>query len=119
MKTFVVESSQGTLEANAETGRVVSNNSHYDGKYRSMQKHARITCFDVGEFCKTYPGRELAGTVDILDLGYWYVMDGANGYSEPEHEWRREFGPLAPGGQAAGFVLPGAVAAVIFGEGAK
>lgn len=69
-----VNSSNGTLVANAESGDVVR--ADFDGP--------EILRFDFDEWRKHYR-RGLPDELDILDVGYWY----RGGYQPPELHYRQ------------------------------
>ena len=101
MKTFTVESSWGTLVADAATGDVLVEHSHYRpechrpaGDGGGPTSIANIFRFDVGEWRRAYPTEPLEGeTLDILDLGYWQNRTPWAGYvyEPPEESWRSDF----------------------------
>lgn len=81
-KTFGVFGSQGSFEADVETGCVVRYDTE-DADYLSIAK------FDVNEWKSAYPDEDLEGmNLDILDIGSW---DKAGNYGGPELDWRAEF----------------------------
>lgn len=64
MKTFIAKSSLGTITANAETGDVISVNSHKESYLND------IKTFDLKRY-KEYYKREIKNTIDIIYLGFW------------------------------------------------
>ncbi|MES0134464.1 hypothetical protein NKJ88_05775 [Mesorhizobium sp. M0016] len=60
MSHISVSGSWGTILANAETGAVL----------KAPADYSDIVKFDLDEHTKAH-GKPTAGTVDILDLGYW------------------------------------------------
>ncbi len=102
MKTFTVESSWGTIVANAETGDVIVAESRYhpdchkpDGEGGGPTSIANIYRFDVAEWLASHKRSAILDgeSIDILDLGYWQNRTPWAGYVyEPSAEsWRYEF----------------------------
>lgn len=69
-----INSSNGTLVANAESGDVVR--ADFDGP--------EILRFDFDEWRRRYQCN-LPDELDILDVGYWYK----GGYQPPEEDFRQ------------------------------
>lgn len=56
--------------------------------------HRKIYKFDVEEFKKRYG--HLDPQIDILDIGYWTIVDGKDHFEPPVQEWRDEHRPIKP-----------------------
>ncbi len=79
-RILIVNSSNGHLKVDKQTGSVMQ--CIMDGE--GIDKIKR---FDLQEWKKYYPDKELPDSIDILDLGYWN-KDGS--YEEPVYDWRNE-----------------------------
>lgn len=85
-KLIAINSSNGTLMIDSETGEVSVEESDYDN-----DDLRQIVRFDLDEWRKEYPGEECEGG-DILDFGYWSKReDGEWIYEPPVEEWRKEW----------------------------
>lgn len=89
--TFDVTSSHGTIIAEKATGKVVKMNLNCDCHTTGEACINRIVRFDVIEWCLAWEEKEMADSVDILDLGYWDKPKKQEVYVEPAHDWRQEF----------------------------
>jgi hypothetical protein len=80
---FTVHGDHGELEVH-QTGRLVSPLLHntYDDFI--------ILRFDVAEFLSYYGYKQVPSSVDILDIGYWYMVEGClEAYEPPESDYRQ------------------------------
>lgn len=88
MKTFEVTGSHGTLTVDCQTGRVLDyQHDDDDSEYSNIER------FDLEEW-RSYYGKELVSSIDILDLGFWYYPNKLVRwpvYGGPEQDWRNEF----------------------------
>lgn len=82
--TVEVVSTNGELEIDPNTG-VIRVNNFKDGTLIP-------TKFDVEEWHKFYPNDSLANarTINILDIGYWYMRDQHFGYEPPREDFRNQ-----------------------------
>lgn len=85
MKTLIVTSSNGTLEVNKVTGKILHRDITEPGN--GLEE---ITQFDLGEWVKEYE-KEVPDELDILDLGYWYRVpeEFDERYEFPVEDWRQ------------------------------
>lgn len=89
MKYLTAMSSHGEIVADAETGIVLNlnrlnlSNESWGHRYIPVQ-------FDLSEWHRRYPGEKLPRSLDILDLGYWFLdtESKCSGYEEPAEDWR-------------------------------
>lgn len=83
---FRITSSSGELIANKITGEVFQSEIYPRGD----PSIKNIKTFDIEEYKRYYEVNEMPESVDILDLGYDYEIDGKLAYEEPAHHWRKE-----------------------------
>jgi len=82
-RTFTVFSSNGYLEVDRKTGKILSRNIVSDD-----ENFPKIYIIDIKEFEQYYECEIMSGvSIDILDLGYW-LKDGT--YEPPTQDWRDE-----------------------------
>lgn len=89
MKALTVISSNGTLEVNKITGKILSRDmTELDNGLEE------ITQFDLREWVKEYK-KEVPDELDILDLGYWYRVpeEFDERYEFPAEDWREGIRP--------------------------
>lgn len=82
---FYVNSSHGTLTVDADTGDVISHENFEGGDGLGGIKR-----FNVDEFKDYYNVRMINGDQDILNFGYWELINGILTYVEPAQDWRDE-----------------------------
>lgn len=80
MATFIVRGSHGELEVDGTSGLVVAR--------AKPDAYRAIVRFHLEEWCRTHGQTTpvAAGTIDILDLGYW---TGAGQYEPPAFDFRQ------------------------------
>lgn len=84
-KLFDVATSNGFIQADSETGQVLV--CEIDPFSDWPEEHWPAV-IDVAEYRRTYPGEDVTGGVDILDVGYW-MRNGE--YDEPEQDFRADY----------------------------
>jgi hypothetical protein len=92
-ETFIVNSSNGHLIVNKETGEVISCHEDRDCEGRLSP----IVRFDVKEWKQYWKKEEVDEDIDILDLGSWSNIGGQEIYDEPAFSWREELKDVREG----------------------
>jgi hypothetical protein len=77
--------SHGHIRADWQSGNVIEI-EHYGG---DPDAYSGINRIDFEEYRATYKGEPVPGSVDILDVGYWYEFNGSNGYEPPDPNARQ------------------------------
>lgn len=78
MNIVTVSGTEGKLTINPETGQILARTG-----YVFIQE------IDTKEYKKKYPHSERED-VDILDVGYWEIIEGVVSYTPPYESWREE-----------------------------
>lgn len=91
MKTIEVSGSHGALYVDSTTGKVVGYVPQDWDETEQGEGYGDIVRVDLDEHKEYWGLKQPKDSIDILDVGYWYLKDGVEHYEEPVEDWREEF----------------------------